>query len=57
MSTDHGVIECFRRTFGEAFENDDPNGMQEAKGVIADIIDYYNASAARHVAELPAADR
>ena len=40
--TDNGIIERFHRTFGETFENHDPRDLQEAKRVIAGIIDNYN---------------
>jgi putative transposase len=40
--TDNGIIERFNRTFGEAFENHDPEDLHEAKRVIAGIIDHYN---------------
>ncbi len=40
--TDNGIIERFHRTFGEAFENHDPEDLQEAKRIIAGIIEHYN---------------
>lgn len=40
--TDNAIIERFHRTFGEAFENHDPDDLQEARRVIAGIIDHYN---------------
>lgn len=40
--TDNGVIERFHRTFGEAFNHHDPEDLQEAKRIVAGIIDHYN---------------
>lgn len=40
--TDNGIIERFHRTFGEQYKNHDPADLQEAKRVIAGIIDHYN---------------
>jgi transposase InsO family protein len=40
--TDNGIIERFHRTLGEAYENHDPEDLQEARRIIAGIIDHYN---------------
>lgn len=40
--TDNGVIERFHRTFGEHYETYEPADLEEAKRVIAGIIDHYN---------------